>query len=138
MKTLTKQPLRNQGGTLGAVLFSALFLIIIGIGAMAMDMAHVQAVRTELQSAADAAAIAGAYDLTADPDNAESHALQIAGTNNADGRAVSNSSANTVVTALADTTGEPPVMQVDAQMQINHILAPIFGRTTDTLKVEAK
>jgi Flp pilus assembly protein TadG len=115
---------------------AALILIGLTIGAIALDFAHMQSVRSELQNATDAAAIAGAWDLNNDPDNAESKALSIASSNQADARDVSNESPNTEVTVQTKESGgptDPGTCEVEAQMQIRHMLAPIFGRQVDTL-----
>jgi Flp pilus assembly protein TadG len=133
-----KRPVRTQVGALGALIFCAIFLITIALGAIALDIAHVSTVRTELQSATDAAALAGAQSLVKDPDNAEAHALEIASSNTADGKAVDNTVDNRQVTCLVDTISDPPTVTVDATAQVKHMLAPIFGRSTDSISVSSK
>jgi Flp pilus assembly protein TadG len=132
------RPVRKQVGALGALMFCAVFLIVIAVGAIALDMAHVSSVRTELQNAVDAAALAGAKEIAKDPDNAEQTALEIAGSNNADGKAVDNSIPNRQVTCMVDSISEPPTVTVDATARVNHMLAPIFGRNSDDISVSSK
>src|SRR5579875_572395 len=112
---------RSQSGVLGAVLLSGIVLIVVGLGALAVDLAHVQTVQGELQNATD-------------PANADADAVSVAGENKADGRAVSSGTGSTVnVTVLPiDSSGDSSV-EVDASMTINHMLARIFGRTQDTV-----
>src|SRR5215813_5883114 len=73
---------RNQTGSMGAVIFSAALISILGLGAFALDFSHMLAVRGELQNAADAAALAGAgaYAKLED-DQAEVDALEVASVN---------------------------------------------------------
>ncbi|MBI4532546.1 MAG: hypothetical protein HY711_01255 [Candidatus Melainabacteria bacterium] len=126
---------RKQTGSLGTLLMAIGILIAVGLGSFAVDFAHVQAVRTQLQSATDAAALAGAQDLYTNLANAATHALQLAAANTADGRAVSNQSPGTTV-AIQVTPPDPindGQVEVTAQMNIRHLLASIFGRNSDTI-----
>lgn len=139
-RPITLRPVRKQTGSLGALLIAALILIGLAVGAIALDFSHMNAVRSELQNATDAGALAGAYDIIGDPDNAEPHALNVTATNTADGRDVSNESTNTEVTAQKFEGGsftDPSTVTVDAEMTVNHMLAPIFGRRTDNLAVRS-
>src|SRR5262249_52016099 len=84
---------RKQNGAMGGLLFCAVLLTILGLGTFALDFSHVLAVRGELQNAADAAALAGAGAFAKlEEESAETHALDVANANTADGRAVSNNS----------------------------------------------
>ncbi|MBI4533790.1 MAG: hypothetical protein HY711_07560 [Candidatus Melainabacteria bacterium] len=133
---LKLQVSRAPKGSLGAVLFGIVLFAILGIGAFALDFAHVLTVQSELQNATDAAALAGAQDLTTNFDNVVPRALQVASSNRADGKAVSNQSPGAIITVnpippnLPLDTGS---VTVTASMSIRHMLAPIFGRTVDTL-----
>jgi len=133
---------RKQNGAMGGLLFCAVLLTILGLGTFALDFSHVLAVRGELQNAADAAALAGAGAFAKlEEESAETHALDVANANTADGRAVSNNSPNTQVTAASYPStgnGEPDVVEVDAQMTVNHMLAPIFGRRQDQISVTSR
>jgi Flp pilus assembly protein TadG len=133
---------RDETGSIGALFICALLIVGLGLGAFALDFAHMMAVRSELQNASDAAALAGATAFAKDEDElAETHALEVAGQNHADGRPVSNDSVETEVTAQSfpsGLTGEPDLVEVDARMAVNHMLAPIFGRRKDTIAVTSK
>ena len=135
---LPKPTLRRPTGSLGFFLVAVLILIVCGVGALALDLAHVMTVRGELQNAADAAALAGAQELAMDTGNSDTNALQVAGQNTADGRAVSNASPFTNVTSVTNTVSIPETVQVSTQMRVNHMLAPIFGRLTDTLGAQSQ
>ncbi len=61
--------LRRRGGTL--VLFTVLLVLVIGMAAFAIDLARVQLVRSQLQSAVDAGALAGGLQLKRDPEDSD-------------------------------------------------------------------
>jgi len=128
---------RSQSGSMMAVMFAMMVIIGLGLGALAVDFSHMLAVRGELQNAVDAAALAGAQDLAQNSDQCESDALAVAAINKADGRAVSNNSANTAITVLVSQAGpsDPGTVEVTAQMRVNHLLASIFGRSSDVVSV---
>ena len=128
---------RSVSGSLGSLLIAALIPVLFGLGAFALDYAHVETVRGELQRATDAAALAGAADLTVDQSNVDADALQIAGDNNADGRAVSNLTSGMVVTSLPtySTTSSNGSEQVSATATIQHTFARIFGDWSSTTTV---
>lgn len=136
---IDKPAKRSNHGTISGVLMSSAVLAGVLIGSVAVDPYHIQAVRTQLQNATDAAALSGAQDLSSNPDLAEPHALLIAAANRADGKAVSNSSAGTTLTVSVTppdqaTRGE---VQVTASMRISHLFAPIFGRADDLITVSS-
>ncbi len=125
---------RGQSGALGLVLLTAMVLVVVGLGALAVDLSHVQAVQGELQNATDAAALAGAQAMVSDPSNADADATAVASENTADGRAVAQGSGcNVNVTVLpVDSMGDTSV-EVDASMTVHHALARIFGRLQDSV-----
>src|SRR4030095_586209 len=133
---------RKQTGSLGGLAFSAALIAILGLGAVALDMSHVSAVRSELQNASDAAALAGAQAFVqGEGENAEANALDVAENNSADGRPVSNESPETEVTVQATPAlvpGEANIVRVDSSVTIHHMLASIFGRPTDTISVRSR
>ena len=55
--------LKNRKGIF-VVLFGLLFMVLMGVSAMAVDMSRIWTMRNELQTAADAGALAGAVQLT--------------------------------------------------------------------------
>lgn len=59
--------LRRRGGTM--VMFTILLVVVIGMAAFAIDLARVQLVRSQLQSAVDAGALAGGLQLKRDPED---------------------------------------------------------------------
>lgn len=142
MLVTTSKFKRCESGSLGALFFAVIVVICIGLGALAVDFAHMLTVRNELQSAADAGSLAGAQDLSSDSSqSAYDHALQVSALNSADARSVSNSSKETQVTVqVVPSVSEsmPGTVEVDAQMIIHHLLAPIFGRKEDTIAVKSK
>lgn len=138
-RTYRKSSRRNEHGTLAAVLMSSVVLAGVLIGSVAVDPYHMQAVRSQLQAATDAAALAGAQDLFSNPNSAESDALTLAAANKADGRSVSNSSAGTTVTVAVTQpgAGSEGEVQVTASMQVSHLFAPVFGRRSDVVTVSS-
>lgn len=137
--TKKRKYVRNERGTLSALMITAVVLAGVFIGSLAVDPYHMQVVYAQLQNATDAAAIAGAQDLWTSPNSAEPHALAIAAANYADGRAVSSSSSGTTVLVNvtqpgANSTGE---VQVTASMRVSHLFAPVFGRNSDVITVSS-
>ena len=77
----------RRGATL--VLVALLIVFIIGICAFAIDLGYIMVVRTELQSAADSAALAGAGAMVEGQDAAEEEAVVFALLNDAPDRPLS-------------------------------------------------
>ncbi len=87
MKTSTPpaytRDLRQRGAV--AIMFGLSIFVLFGFMALAIDLGRTYVVRTELQNAADAAALAGAKQLNqtkAGVDSAVSHAIAMAAQNN--------------------------------------------------------
>ena len=59
-----RRRLKNRKGVF-VVLFGLLFMVLMAAGAMAIDMSRIWSMRNELQTSADAAALAGAVQLSA-------------------------------------------------------------------------
>ncbi|MBX9688087.1 MAG: hypothetical protein K2X27_15375 [Candidatus Obscuribacterales bacterium] len=138
----SKQPqynLRSESGTMGMLIPGTVLLMIIGVGAFSADIAHNVSVRTQLQSATDAAALAGAAALI-DPETAPMasyRATQVAGMNSADGVPVSATTPNTTVAVSINTNvpGEIGTCEVTASQPVQNWLASIFGHGSDTITV---
>lgn len=131
--------IRSIKGSLAACLLLPLLLMTSLISMLCVDIGHNVAVRSELQNAVDAAALAGARDWAnstswamVNPD-----ALAVAAANMADGRAVSNQSTGTTVSV----TGQPPTANVNgtcevtAQMLIPNIFAKLINHGSDAINV---
>lgn len=134
-----KQAQRNQQGTMGMLIPCAILLAILGVGAFSSDIAHNVTVRAQLQSATDAAALAGAASLV-DPETAplaSYNATKLASLNQADGLSVATTNPNTSVDVQIDTSvaGEHGTCRVTASQPIQNWLAAMFGHSTDTVSV---
>lgn len=134
--------LRTKTGSLNVFFPAAILIAIVGIGAFAMDISHNVTVRTELQSATDAAALAGARDLLEDRTlaNADATALDVAEQNTADGQPVSNNTQGTQVFSTSDfdrpnLTG---TVDVNAERNISNLFAKLFGHKTDPVTTHSK
>jgi hypothetical protein len=98
---------RTSHGALGSLLTALLCLVSFMIAAVAVDVAKGVWVRAELQTAADAGALAGAQILAktgivvgdSSTKTAVSNALYVCGLNNCDSQSVQNSTPHTTVTA---------------------------------------
>jgi Flp pilus assembly protein TadG len=134
---IAKSKRKKASGLMGSLILSSLIIISVGIGALALDISHIIAAKNDLQKAVDAAALAGAEELTANPELVEYHALQIAANNKADGRFVANDSDGTSVTvgSTPSIVDEVGTVTVRAEMDLRHMAAPIFGRVTDRIGV---
>lgn len=124
---------RTTHGQLGGLVLFALVLIAMLGGALAVDVSHMSTSKQQLQRACDAAALGGALNLFRNESNVTSQALKIAESNRCDGRPVSNSTPDTVVTA--ELIGTPPTaVRVVAQMQVEHLLFGLLNRRSDTVR----
>jgi hypothetical protein len=134
--------LRGTKGSLSLLLLAAILIALVGLGALAADIYHNITCRTELQSACDAAALAGARCLVSQQTSrdAETHALLVAQTNQADGRKVSNQSEGTTVLVSVSQggQGEKGSCTVESSMRIRNWLGPLFGRRTENIHAIAK
>jgi Flp pilus assembly protein TadG len=134
---------RNQQGSVAALLPLAILLAVVAIGAFAVDVSHNVTVRSELQNATDAAALAGATEMLKPEteNNADFSALQVAEANEADGKPVSNSTAGRQITVQPgswDTGTNSATFDADAEATINNVFARIFGHPTDTLTTHSR
>ena len=133
--------IRNQKGSLSVLMPAAILVAVIGIGMFALDISHNITVRSEMQNGADAAALAGAQDLI-DP-KTESQcpvdALQVASSNIADGRGMSNTSDRTTVMAnyMMDSSNNSGTCNVDATMTIDNMFAKLIGHHSDDISVKS-
>lgn len=108
-----KQTPHGQRGAV-APLVALLLPVLIGVAALAVDLAHVYVVRNEMQNDADAAALAGAHALI-DPvtgalrwDAAVTQAQQTVRLNSAAGHAMSDAA---VATGYWNLRGTPATLQ---------------------------
>lgn len=134
--------LRGTRGSVAILLPAAILVAVIGIGAFALDISHNVTVRSELQSATDAAALAGAMDLLKDEtkNNAENTAAQVAEANSADGKSISNSTDGcTLITEVSpwDNSTNSGTVQVDGTVTINNMFAKLFGHNTDQIQAHS-
>jgi len=130
---------RSNTGSLGLLLVCAAVMIAMMLGCIALDVAHVISVVTELQNATDAAALAGARDIDIDDELAEERSLRAAALNLADGRPVSNDVLDRSVWVRVKRTDRlsPGFVEVRATATVYHILARILGRPSDTVSTTA-
>jgi hypothetical protein len=134
---------RKQQGSVVALLPLAILLAIVAIGAFAVDISHNITVRSELQNATDAAALAGATELLKPEteNNADFSALQVAEANEADGKPVSNSTPGRSITVQPgtwDNNTNSAIFDADSQCTINNVFARMFGHGTDTINTHSR
>jgi Flp pilus assembly protein TadG len=137
---MLKINVRKQRGSLAGLLMATVLLCVLSLGTLGTDFCHILAVRNELQNAADAAALAGGLELWKDATKCETIARKVASLNYADGKAVVDGE-NGIVVRVAVTPPQPPSVQgrvqVDAEVPIRHLMAQIFGRTSDRVTAHA-
>lgn len=94
--TLFQRGSRRRGRRSGAiiVLFSVLLVVIVAMLALAIDVGYLYTVRTDLQRAADASALAGAAELAGGPQHAVSDARKYARKNTIGRRELKNEDIN--------------------------------------------
>ena len=105
-----------------------LFVVLVAAHYM-INMGHLMMVRQELQSAVDAAALAGASSLNDTPDAVESAAISVASENYADGVPVSTQSPGIQIkaTAVAGDHIIPGCVKVAATREIQFFGGPFCG-----------
>jgi Flp pilus assembly protein TadG len=151
---------RSATGSLAMLLVLGIAIILIGVCAIGFDVTHNISVRTALQNASDAAALGGAATLvrqqtdpsdhsltTAVANAAAASALSVAGTNIADGKAVSANTPGCSVQPTVIQPGSPNPNQncpsnngqvkVAAVMPVQNFFAKLFGHDTDNVRVES-
>jgi hypothetical protein len=97
------------------VWLAMMMTVLLGVGALGIDVAHLQQVKADAQKAADAAALAGAVYL---PEN------EIDGRNQA--QAIAAKNGFTDVTATADPS-RPSQMNVTVRKNVDNFLAGVLG-----------
>jgi hypothetical protein len=133
----------NQNGSIIALVPLVILIVVIGIGAYAIDTNHNITVRSEMQNATDAGALGGARDLI-DPQterNADFTSLDVAAQNTADGKNVSNATPGVSITSQCsswDPSNNSATCTVDAQQKINNVFAKIFGHATDNINTHSQ
>ena len=131
---------RNSSGQISYVLGIILIASIIGAGAFAVDITHFVSAQQDLQCAVDAAALAGAAQLSEDSlEKCRAEALTLSARNTVEGVSVSNSSADTTVDV--EVKNASPVLSgsvtVIATHKINSIFGPFFGRVKEIVSATA-
>ncbi|MFA7339577.1 MAG: pilus assembly protein TadG-related protein [Candidatus Obscuribacterales bacterium] len=132
--------LRSKTGQLSILVLVFLVLALIAIGSLGVDIAHIVCTTEELQTAADAGALAGGPHLfETDKTQAITEALAITASNKADGSMVSNEVPGTLVSVATTnaTANSAGTITVSAQKRITHLFAKIFGRRTDVVYASA-
>lgn len=134
---------RRKRGSAASVILAFMILAIFMVCAMAMDISHCVMIRTELQSACDAGALAGAAEIAHDPlTNADiqkgyDYATGTTARNKADQIAVSSSSPDTNVNVAIVTAGNPRTVTVRASRQVHHFFGKMFGAFNDNIATVA-
>jgi Flp pilus assembly protein TadG len=135
------EPRRSNKGSVAALLPCGILICVVGIGAFALDISHNVTVRSELQNATDAGALAGAQDLidTKTERNADTTALTVTEANSADGNPVSNATTGTEVMTQTqwDNSTNSGTVQVDGTVTINNIFSKIFGHSSDAIRTQS-
>lgn len=113
-----------------AVIFALALVVLIGIGSFTIDIGRIKIEKSNLQSAVDAAALAGAKEL---PDTAS-----------ADNVAVYYAGANGIDTASGDTLdietnygGNSAVINVSAARTVEYYFAKVWGYDQTTVTASA-
>lgn len=115
------------------------------VGALALDTAHAVLVKSELQTATESGALAGArclakstLTLPADAATAESYARAVTAANFADGTAVDDTLPDTEVTVDVATATNPRTVTVTATKTISHVFAKIIGWGSSQISARTK
>lgn len=130
---------RKPRGSMSTVLFGMLLVAAFMVCALAMDIGHCVMIRTELQSACDAGALAGVEELAKnvltndDIQRANDHAATICGRNRAEGIHVKDSDFDTAVTVIVSPNTMPRTVTVRATRHIYHTFGKMIGAFADDI-----
>jgi len=134
--------IRSQRGIAVSLILLGLILGAFLVTALAVDVAHGVLVRSELQTACDAGALAGAQDLvettptTAQLDSAYADAVTVTGRNVAELNPVSNSTSGVTVSAIV-APASPYTVTVQATKTITNMFAALFGNNSSQVSARA-
>lgn len=123
---------RNNKGTIAAILFCIILLIVIALACVAIDISHNVHVRTKLQAATDAGALGGIVEIAkdepsgADVARAYSYARAVTGANEADDIFIKDEDPDTTVSVHSDIESAPKTLTVSACRRVN-FLFPNFS-----------
>lgn len=145
--SISRSRLRNTSGVIHYVMAAFMLLTAVVVCAIMIDFNHRDAVTTQLKNATDAAALAGAAELTDDIDQAEPAARECASENSADGSRVETNAllGRTVKVTVAAPTLQTPgskltpyargYVTVTATVRIVNFVGAFIGRPTDDITV---
>lgn len=135
----------NNRGVM-AVIVALLFIVFLGIAALAVDVGYLYMAKNQLQNAADAAALAGARQLGHDLGvitNVSQKAKEIAKGNNVAGEYLGDDNIQIEIgkwawidKTLDTTSSHPNAVRVNATKLINTFFGRFVGR--DTVSISAK
>ncbi len=160
---ITRRLHAQHGGT--AIWFALCLPLLLALAALAVDLTRLNLLKAELQSAADAAALGGAYSISVpsketvdQPYNwtaARATATQVAASNVANGNKITDATVETGYWNIKDpskgfrklttpVTGDVPAVRVTIAISsnsnsgpVNFFLAPILGIATTDIAASA-
>ncbi|MGZ8753262.1 MAG: pilus assembly protein TadG-related protein, partial [Acidimicrobiia bacterium] len=115
----------SEGGVV-LVWLALMMVVLLGMGALGIDVAHLQHVKADAQKAADAAALAGAVYLPDDAAAGANQARSVAGKNGF----------TDVPEAVADST-RTSQMNVTVRKTVDNFLAGVLGVGSSTVTAKA-
>lgn len=118
--------LKDESGQ-AMILFALVFVVLCGFAAFVIDIGRVSIEKTDLQNAADAAALAGAQDLPS-ASTAKNTAIHYAELNGVD-------SSN--VTATSPYNGDSAKIEVVCTQTVEYTFARVLGFTTTEVSARA-
>ncbi|MBI1885861.1 MAG: hypothetical protein HYS09_06070 [Chloroflexi bacterium] len=129
---MKRRPVGNEDSQRGQVLILAILGmgLLMGFVALAVDVGMFMHERRALQNAADAAALAGAYELPDDPESADEQARAWAAGNGIAPEEIE--SVEVTTTYAADDT-----VVVNVTREVGFIFARVLGLTSGTVKATA-
>lgn len=126
---------RNEKGSV-IVLVTIALVVILGFTALVIDGGRVYLGKSDLQNAADAAALAGAQDLPSDV-NAKKTAITYAGINGMKATQSGVKKDGDTVTVTPSYNGDPTKIEVVCTRTVEHSLARILGFTQSDVSARA-
>lgn len=132
-RTSLTSRLRLQTGLLGTVLLAYGVVVLLLVFAVVIDITRMRSVRSQLQNAVDAAALAAAPDLYKDTNVARERALTVAKAYYIEGVSLSSSNKGNKVDVdfIAGEPEHPPLVRIKATRQLSYLFGSLIGRTED-------
>ena len=135
MSKMIKKITKSESGQ-AIVLVALAMVVILGFAAIAIDFGSVALQKSDLQDAADAAALAGAGDLS-NPSTARNSAITYAGQNGMKATQDGVTKDGDTITVTTPYNGDSTKIKVECKRTVTYTLAQVLGFNSTTVTASA-